>query len=351
MTTTLRTGLIGCGRVAQRVHLPFLTDFPKTQLVAVAETDPRLREQASRQAGCTTVSGYEALLDMSEVEAVVICVPSGLHAEVTIAALNRGKHVYLEKPLATNLEEAQSVLSALQKADTVGMIGFNYRFHRAYQELKEHLRSGSGFGAWIAARTVLTAPEETLPDWKRHRESGGGALLDQASHHFDLMRFLFEDEIEEVSARVRSQRSEGDTATVHTTLAGGLTVQSLLSINTVNEDRFEVYAEKARLSVDRYRSPSVGVVTDSSPIPGSRVLRSGLDLLKHGSYRLQTYRTPGREPSFRSALAHFVESIRAGRSPLPSFDDGYMSLMAVLAAEESARSGHAVRLDSRGLST
>jgi predicted dehydrogenase len=344
VTTTLRTGLIGCGRVAQRVHLPLLADLPRTQLVAVAETDPRLREQAGRQAGCTTVSDYEALLDMPEVDAVVICVPSGFHAEVTVEALNRGKHVYLEKPLATNLEQARSVLSALERAGKVGMIGFNYRFHRAYRELKEHLRSGR-FGAWVAARTVLATPEETLPDWKRRRESGGGALLDQASHHFDLIRFLFEDEIEEVSAQLRSQRSEGDTATVQVTLAGGLVVQSFLSINTVNEDRFEVYAEKARLSVDRYRSPSVEVVTDSGSIPGSHVLRTGLNLLKDSGYIWETYRSPGREPSFRSALAHFVKTVREGGQPSPSFHDGYLSLAAVLAAEESVRSGRVVRLN------
>jgi predicted dehydrogenase len=343
--SALDIGLIGCGRVAQRVHLPILAGLPEVRLVAVAEPDPQLREQqAGGHAGAEIVAEYEALLDMPEVEAVVVCVPSGLHADVTVAALDRGKHVYLEKPLATSRDGAHAVLSAVERADTIGMIGFNYRFNRAYQELKRCLQSGQ-YGERIAARTVLTAPEETLPDWKRRRESGGGALLDQASHHFDLMRFLFEDEIEEVSAQVRSQRSEGDTATVQVQLAGGLAVQSFLSINTVNEDRFEVYTERARLSVDRYRSPGVEIVTDSRSIPGLRGLRSGLNPLKRSGYIWEKYRAPGREPSFREALAHFVEAIREGRPPSPSFRDGYLSLVAVLAAEESAHSGHVVRLD------
>jgi predicted dehydrogenase len=342
--SALQIGLIGCGRVAQRVHLPILAGLPQAGLVAVAETDSQLREQAGQQAGCATVADHEALLEMPEVEAVVICVPSGLHAEVTVAALDRSKHVYLEKPLATTQEEAKPVLSALERAGTVGMIGFNYRFHRAYSELKRRLRSGE-FGDLVAARTVLAAPEETLPDWKRHRGSGGGALLDQASHHFDLIRFLFEDEIEEVSAQLRSQRSEDDTAIVQVRLAGGLAVQSFLSINTVNEDRFEVYTENARLSVDRYHSSSLQIVTDSGSIPGSHVLQSGLNLLKDSGYIWETYRSPGREPSFRSALAHFVKTVREGGRPSPSFHDGYLSLAAVLAAEESARSGQVVRLN------
>jgi len=342
--STLDIGLIGCGRVAQRVHLPILAGLPGARLVAVAEPDPRLREQAGRHAGTPTVAEYEALLDMPEVEAVVVCVPSGLHAEVAVAALDRRKHVYLEKPLATTRDEGRSVLSALERAGTVGMIGFNYRFNRAYLELKRCLQSGE-YGEWVAARTVLAAPEETLPDWKRRREDGGGALLDQASHHLDLMRFLFEDEIEELSAQLRSQRSEGDTAVVQVRLANALAIQSLFSINTVNEDRFEVYTERARLSVDRYRSPSVEIVTDSRSIPGLGGLRSGLELLKRGGYVWEKRRAPGREPSFRAALAHFVEAIREGGPPSPSFQDGYLSLLAVLAAEESASSGHVVRLN------
>ena len=342
--STLDIGLIGCGRVAQRVHLPILAGLPQVRLVAVAEPDLRLREQAGRQTGCTTVAEYETLLDMPDMEAVVVCAPSDLHAKIAVAALDRGKHVYLEKPLATTLEEGRSVVSALERAGTIGMIGFNYRFNRVYRQLTRHLRSGE-FGDWVAARTVLAAPEEMLPDWKRHRESGGGALLDQASHHFDLIRFLFEDEIEDLSAQLRSQRSEDDTATVQARLARGLVVQSFLSINTVNEDRFEVYTEKARLSVDRYRSPSVEIVTDSRSIPGLRGLRSGLNFLKHSGYMWETRRVPGREPSFRSALAHFVNTVRERRPPSPSFRDGFLSLLAVLAAEESARSGRVIRLD------
>lgn len=342
--STLDIGLIGCGRLAQRVHLPVLAGLSGVRLVAVAETDSQLREQAGRYAEAPAVSEYEALLDMPDVEAVVICVPSGLHAGVTVAALDRGKHVYLEKPLATTLKGARSVLSALERAGTIGMIGFNYRFHRAYRDLKLRLHSGN-FGAWVAARTVLTTPEETLPDWKRHRERGGGALLDQASHHFDLIRFLFEDEIDEVSAQIRSQRSEGDTATVQITLSGGLTVQSFLSINTVNEDRFEIYTEKARLSVDRYRSPSVEIATGSNALPGLHAVRSAFQSLKHAGRIWEMYRSPAREPSFRFALAHFVDAVREGQPPSPNFHDGYLSLVAVLAAEESARSGRVVRLN------
>ncbi len=336
--------MIGCGRVAQSVHLPVLTGLPGVRLVALADPDPQQREKALRRApGAVALTDYQTLLDMPEVGAVVICAPNELHARTTMAALERGKHVYLEKPLATTLDEADRVLVSWERAGVVGMIGLNYRFSRLYQEMKQRLRSRD-LGEWVCARTVLAAPETSLPAWKRFRRTGGGALLDMASHHFDLMRFLFEDEISEVSATLRSQRSEGDSAIVHIRLGGGLIIQSFLSINTVNEDRIEVYTERAKVSADRYRSLGIDIVTESGRIAGRRGLGRRLRSLGHGRYLLEKYLAPGREPSFRVALAHFVEAVREKRPGKPDFRDVYLSLATVLAAEESARSGRVVSL-------
>jgi predicted dehydrogenase len=341
---TLNIGLIGCGRVAQSVHLPILTKLPDVRLVALVDPDPKRREEAQRRAPwALVVSDCQALLDMPEVKAVVICVPNEFHAMAAVAALDRGKHVYLEKPLAITLDEAERVLAAWERADVVGMIGFNYRFNRLYQAMKRCLRSRD-LGEWVGARTVLAAPETSLPAWKRFRRSGGGALLDMASHHFDLIRFLFEDEICEVSARLRSQRSEGDTAVVHVRLGGGLLVQFFLSINTVNEDRLEIYTERARISVDRYRSLNVDIVTETGRIAGLWRVWPRLKSLGHSPYLLEKYLVPGREPSFRAALASFVGAVREKRPAKPDLRDGYLSLAATLAAEESARSGRVVFL-------
>lgn len=79
---------------------------------------------------------------MPEVEAVVICLPPALHAEYAIAAFQAGKHVYLEKPIATNLLDARAVVEAWRKAGTVGMMGFNYCFNGLYQSAKQYVRSG-----------------------------------------------------------------------------------------------------------------------------------------------------------------------------------------------------------------
>ena len=120
---TLKVGLIGCGRIAMQAHLFNLTHMSEVELIAYAEPDRLQRKKAARLVPrALAFSSYEQLLERTEVQAVVICVPNILHAETTIAALNRGIHVYLEKPLAISSHQALAVIEAWQRAGqrTVG---------------------------------------------------------------------------------------------------------------------------------------------------------------------------------------------------------------------------------------
>ena len=326
------------------VHLKILGRLPKVELVALADSDPRRLAEAHRRVpSAAAVVDYPDLLAISEVEAVVICLPNALHAEAAVAALEAGKHVYLEKPIASRLEDARQILEAWRSAGTVGMVGFNYRFNPLYQSLRRHIQSGR-IGVPVGVRTAFSMPARESPAWMRSRESGGGALLDLASHHTDLVRFFFGDSISEVWAKVWSARTEDDSASLHMRLSSGILVQSFFSTSAVDEDRFEVYGPAGKLTVDRYRSLHVEV---DGPVAGfsipnrfGRMCRSVL----HSPYMFKKILSPGNEPSYRAALKRFVVAARTGCPPHPDFEDGYRSLMAIEAAEESARTGRAVSL-------
>lgn len=301
------------------MHIPSIKRIREARIVAFAEPDEKRRVAGSALIpGALALENPFDLLDMAAVEAVVVCLPNELHAQTAVAAIERGRHVYLEKPIALSLEDAERVIAARERAGVIGMMGFNQRFNRLYRELREQIALRK-HGDWHAMRTVLSAPEIDLPDWKQVRRRGGGALLDQASHHFDLARYLFDDEISEVSAELHSHRSEDDTAVVNLRLTRGLLVQSFFSIHSANEDRIEVYAERGRISADRYRL-------------------HGLNLL----YRVERRRAPAHDPSFGEAFSRFVTAVRTGSPVTPSFEDGFRSLAAVLAADASARSGRRV---------
>ena len=333
---SLRVGLLGCGRIARNVHLATLRHLPQVRLAALAESDPARRSDAGRRAPeASLFPDYRDVLERDEIEAVIICLPPALHAEATRAAFDAGKHVYLEKPLAVSCTEAAPVLKAWRAAERVGMIGFNYRFDPRYEQARAILRAG-GLGEPVAVRSVFSSAVRTLPAWKRVRNQGGGALLDLASHHIDLLPYLLGTTVEAVSARVSSRHSDDDTAALRLHLSNGIIVQSMFAFGTVDEDVIEVYGSRGKLRVDRYRTAAPVVTAPAFAYGRMAELRRAVALWRQSLQRLAH---PPGEPSFQAALTAFVDTVHGRAEPLPTLDDGYRSLAVVEAAEASARSG------------
>ncbi|HYN88505.1 MAG TPA: Gfo/Idh/MocA family oxidoreductase, partial [Ardenticatenaceae bacterium] len=269
MSKTIKIGLVGCGDIARRVHLGILRRLPGAELAAIAEPDSCRRDEArSRAPAALTFEDYRELLAAPGIDAVVICVPNDLHVEVAVAAIRAGKHVYLEKPLATELEDGRRILDAWRAAGVVGMIGFNYRFNPLHQSARRQLRRNP-IGPLVAARSIFSIAAQPLPPWKQSRQSGGGVLLDLASHHIDLVHFYFDRAVREVFATQQSQRHTNDAAMLEMRLDNGLLVQSFFSLGSVDEDRFEIYGQAGTLKVDRYRSWNAEI--DAGPQRASRL--------------------------------------------------------------------------------
>ena len=340
--SVLHVGLAGCGQIARSVHLNILLHLPGVELAALAEIDAQRRAEAHAVAPRAAVfSDYREMLAMPELDAVIVCLPNAFHAEAALAACAQGKHIYVEKPLATNLEDGRRILSAWRSSGKVGMIGFNYRFNSFYRLLRRQVLSGR-IGNVIAGRSVFSTMRGNVDGWRDRRREGGGVLLDLSSHHIDLTRFLFDQEIVAVSASLRSVHNEDDTAILQMRLSGGAFVQSLFSLSTLEEDCFQVYGESGKLQVDRYRSFEVEYATATRGSASLEQLGSSARMFLHAPSLLEKLRAQGREPSYRVALYHFAEAARTGQAVSPDLEDGYRSLAVVLASEESAAAGRLV---------
>ena len=203
-------------------------------------------------------------------------------------------------------------MDAWRKSGVVGMIGFNYRFHSLYQEARQLLASAR-IGYVVAARSIFSVSAHDLPEWKRSRQSGGGVLLELTTHHVDLVRFLFQAEIREVFASVRSVRSEGDCAATQLVLENGAIVQTFCSLSAVEEDRFEIYGDAGKLTIDRHRSFQVEV-SGTAQESGFLERVSGLLRNPHAATKLLH---PTAEPSYKAALTHFVAAVKENRQTTP----------------------------------
>ncbi len=261
-----------------------------------------------------------------------------------MAAFAKGLHVYVEKPLALSLDEADAMIAAWKAAGTVGMVGFNFRFHPLVEATRRRVAGGE-IGRLVAVRSLFSSARRTLPGWKAEAGAGGGALADLATHHFDLIGHLTGSRIDAGSIdAVERQTPSGTIATVSGSLAEGVLVQMLASQTSGHSTHLiELLGETGHLVLD--------IVNDLSPRPVERPparlarVHRLADRARLLSPR-EIMHAPGREPSFGRALSAFVDAALAGRPAAPDLEDGRRALALVTAAEVAAR--RAAPLDADG---
>ena len=352
----LRTALLGCGRIARGRHLPMLVRSGAFRVLAVVDPDEEGLAAAARLApGAAAHADPDALYAADPagpdaVEAVVVASPSHLHGEHARAALAAGRHVYLEKPVGTDLDDARATVRAWEAANAdrpagealVGRIGFNYRFHPMHRAARAAVAAGR-LGRLAAARSVYATPATRLPGWKAARGSGGGALLDLAIHHVDNLRFLTGMEVSSVRGRLLSRQSEHDTATLDLLFGEGddaVPAQVTVAMNAVDEDRTELIGEAGAVTLDRVAD---GVArfrgTGRAGLRRARA-RAALAALKP---RRVPGLAPPPEPSTHASLHAFAAAVRGevrgDVQGTPDLRDGLAALEVVLAAEADALRG------------
>lgn len=195
--TKLRVGIAGYGVIGKR-RRECVDKNP--HLVTVAVCDKKFNNDGVLPDGIRYSRTYPALFD-SNIDVVLVCMSNDMAAEITMAALRHGKHVFCEKPPARNMEELRQVLKVEEQNPSLKlMFGFNHRYHDSIQDALQLTRSGE-MGEIINMRGVYGKSKLVTfdqADWRANRDmAGGGVLLDQGIHMVDLMR-LFAGEFSEV---------------------------------------------------------------------------------------------------------------------------------------------------------
>jgi predicted dehydrogenase len=186
--THLNVALIGAGAIAREQHLPAWAKIADAVVVAAADVWPAaLAAVAGEFPLVRCVADYRQLLDDQSIDVVDVCVPSALHAEVSVAALSAGKHVLCQKPMATSRADAEAMLKAAQAAGKKLMIAQHMRFEPSVQQLRSYLAKhppGEIYyarGQWLRRRRLPGRAGFT-----QKLLSGGGALYDLGVHLVDL---------------------------------------------------------------------------------------------------------------------------------------------------------------------
>lgn len=223
--TPLRMGLVGSGPWARRLHGPGVAAHPDTELVAVWARRPEAAAEVAELTGTTPVEDFDDLLD--RVDAVTFAVPPAVQAPLALRAVEAGKHVVLEKPLAGSVEEAERLVAAAERAGVATLLVLTFRYGaETIAWLDEVHRLGGwhgGAGRWMSA-TLL----DTKYDFSRWRHEGG-ALADIGPHVFDLLDAALGPITEVVDAHFAEPGAVWHVLFGH---AGGATSSATLTMHT-----------------------------------------------------------------------------------------------------------------------
>jgi predicted dehydrogenase len=331
----LKIGLVGVGGTAQVNHIPALMKVDGLELVGLVDRDPEKAQRVAQKFGIPRWGGrIEDLLDLEDLDAVDICTPNFLHAPMAIAALEAGKHVLCERPLARSAEEAATMVKAAKKADRTLMCAVQHRFRPDAQLLRKFVEKGDLGEVFLAKAGWLRQKTEWDSDeWRRSkRESGGGVVLDLGFHMLDLALWVLgQPRVESVTASVHRSRKGDveDSATAFFRLAGGATLTLELTWGLLMDKDFAYLnlfgaGGAALLNPFRVHKGMHGTLVNVTPA-------------------LETPKNQYRQ-SMEAQVTHFADSLRAGRKPMGSAEEILAVMELMDAVYRSAEIGKEVKV-------
>lgn len=338
-------GIIGCGGVTVLRHLPALSRAHDVCAVALCDSDnSRLQRAASQfKIGKTFLSADE-LMRCPEVDAVAVCTPPAAHAELACAVLQSRKHLFLEKPIAATLADADRIIAAAEASGVVTMLDFNLRSHRLVQEASSLLQQRK-IGEVHMVQSTYTSSMRTNSEasaW-RLNPSMGGLLQEQAIHHFDLWRHLLKSEIVEIDLRATEGMSE---AACTALTENGVFIHAGFSEHTTEMNEMDIFGDAGVLRLSCYAFDGLEIIPKGVQMGGfPRRLKRMTSTLGSVTQMISALSDGGDYvATYRRRWEHFRECIAGHSTVNGTLEDGRRALQLVIAARQSAAEKRAVKV-------
>jgi predicted dehydrogenase len=316
----MRVAIVGCGLIGHK-RARSLGD---SKLVAVGDVNPaRAQQLASQFPGCAAEADWHQTVARADVDAVLVATTNDGLAPITLAAVRQGKHVLVEKPAARSAAELAPVLAAARESGVVVKVGFNHRFHPAFQKAREIFDSGAlGPLLYVRGRYGHGGRPGYDREWRADPAiAGGGELLDQGVHLIDLARWFAGDFVR-VHGRIGTffwnMLVEDNGFLMLETHRGQVAWLHASCTEWKNLFCFEVFGRDGKLQIDGLGG-SYGV---------ERLTHYRL-LPRMGPPETTIWEYPGEDPSWRLEFAHFAECVAQGRQPRGGLMDAVAALEVV----------------------
>lgn len=343
----IRVAVAGLGKMGVS-HLSIINAHPEVELAAVCDSAGYVLEVLEKYTGLKGYTDYAKMLQEVELDAVVIATPSRFHASMAQAALDRGLHVFCEKPFCLDPQDGLRLAEFAAARSLVTQVGYHYRFVGAFSEMKRLLDAGALGGvthvlAEAYGPVVLRRKNST---WRTKPSEGGGCLYDYAAHPINLLNWYF-GPVSAASGSVLRKVFSKDTADeVYSTLSFRDGPTAHLSVNWSDESyrkmstKLTVWGTNGRIVADRQecqtylRDPSLASALAGSPYKAGWNVRYTTELTDEVWFYL-------RGEEYSAQLAYFVESVKLKRCDnISTFADAAQTDAAIeMIASDAERGG------------
>ena len=338
-TKKLSIALVGCGRISLKHLEAILYNSDDYQLAAVFDTDFTRAKQVGDQYGAPYFDSYKTMLkDVIDIDLVSICTPSGLHPEHCIIALEQGKHVVTEKPMACIVEDARLMLKAAKDANKKLFVVKQNRLNPTVLALKKAITEGYFGKIYLVQTNVFwSRPQENYDEakWRGTRAFDGGALMNQASHYVDLLEYFLErvDSVQAMTKTLGRNIETEDTAIVNLAwkcgALGSMSV-TMLTYPKNLEGSITILGEKGSIQLDGAGLNEIKYLYFKDSL--------ALDIFQTTSDTKNSYSTTGHGLYYKNVADTLLRDGKA----ISDGESGIKSVELLCAIYESAKTGNIV---------
>jgi xylose dehydrogenase (NAD/NADP) len=328
VTKKLNWGLLSTANI-NRSLIPPLLASPRSRLVAVGSRDQSKGEAYARQWNIPRAYGsYEALLADPQIDAIYISLPNGLHAEWTIRAVEAGKHVLCEKPLAISLAELDAVMAAAKKHGKIVAEAFMYRHHPLTMKVKE-LVAGGAIGELRLVRGAFTFPIGDHPENVRLIPGlSGGSVWDVGCYPVSYTRTVVGHEPQEVFGwQVTGASGVDETFTGQMRFPGGILAQFDCGFRAEYRTHMEFVGSQG----------TIDIPAPFKPDPVGKII------LRHDD-EVQTLRVRGPKLLYMGEVDDMADAVLLGKKQRVSLADSRANVATLLALLRSAKEGKPIKM-------
>jgi UDP-N-acetylglucosamine 3-dehydrogenase len=315
----MRIGIIGAGSAAS-FHASAFSGNERTEIVGIADIVPELCERFAAQFGIPKCYKPEDLVSAPDVQIVDICTPTDTHRYYTELAARSRKHIFCEKPIALNLDDAQDMISACKKARVALGVGQVLRFFPEYVKIRELLAEGAVGDVQVLSASRCARMPRGRDDWFRDIRKSGGAIFDLAIHDIDFLVWCF-GTVKTVFVR-RVSLDGGEHLHIIARFERGHVAHIEASWAEVEGfySHFEAAGDKGLLTFDS---------RDATPLLVNRKK-------KEEEPAVIIPESPLKESPYLLEMLEFIRFVEEGVSPRVTAADAVYALAVALAAQESA---------------